>query len=182
MKLFLLILVCLLFAISIVWYGIKLKKYISIYNDFAGGIKAKKAYKTNDNVLLKSHFKKAIIYLSIYTSIVLSILLVYIIGDVINVVDNGYLLIDLFPLVAFFTCYYFRKKLLVIAKSYTHIIFGEYIFKISDIQSVDYESGPLYNRFIFTMNTGKIKRMNIVYDKIAYAFIQKTIEENKVIS
>lgn len=171
-----------LFVISIVWFAIKLKSYIDIYDDFVDGLKLRKAYGTSDTVLLKPHFKKAIIYSIIGYGIALPVFLVYIIVDILNYHNNHNLFINLFPIVACSILLFCNYKMFLVAKSHTHILLGQRIFKISDIQSVDYESEKSYNRFIFTMKSGKIKRFAVHYNKSAYDFILKTIEENKVIS
>lgn len=182
MKLFLLILVCIVFIVSAIQFAIKIKRFINIYNDFVDGKKLRKAYGTKDTVLLKSHLKKAIIYLSIGYSIALIFLLIYIITIIFNHLNNDNILIELFPITYCLLLLFCNYKIFLVAKSHTHIMLGWHIFKISDINSVNYESEKSYNRFIFTMKSGKIKRITTHFNKSAYDFILKTIEENKITS
>ena len=178
MKIFLLILVFLLFAISTVWYGIKFKKYISIYNDFVDGIKKKRAYKTDDNVLLKSHFKKAIIYYCIASSFIFLVCLGLLLAYTLGFISEDNFLIEILPLSLASVSDILIMQMFLIAKSHTHIMLGRRIFKISDIESITYDRKKAYKRFSLTLKSGKVKQFNLYLDNLAYDFILKTIEEN----
>ena len=178
MKLLVIILACVTFILSAMWFGVNLKKYLDIYNNFVDGRKLRKAYGTDDTLLLKPHLKKAIIYSSICYGIALPIFLVYVIADIFNYYNNDNILIELIPVIYCLLLLISNYKIFLVAKSHTHIMLGSRIFKISDIKSVDYESEKSYNRFIFTMKSGKTKRITTHFNKSAYDFILKTIEEN----
>lgn len=178
MKLFLSILIYVLFASSVVWFAIKLKSYINIYNDFVDGIKAKKAYKTNDNVLLKSHFKKAIIYYCIASSCIFLVCLGLLLAYTFGFISEDNFLVEILPLSLASVSDIIIMRMYIIAKSHTHIILGQRIFKISDIESVTYDRKKAYKRFSLKLKSGKVKKFNLYLDELAYDFILKTIEEN----